>query len=100
MHPHPCSHQILMLSGVGPADHLSSFNIPVVKDLPGVGSNLIDHVVIDLNYMDKTHTSLNYLRPTGFVQTMKLMRDLVKYNMTGKGPLTTNVRMLAVYSSV
>ena len=37
------SPQILMLSGVGPADHLKAFNIPVVRDLPGVGQNLRDH---------------------------------------------------------
>lgn len=32
--------QILKLSGVGPRDELEKFNIPVVKDLPGVGRNL------------------------------------------------------------
>ena len=34
--------QLLKLSGVGPADELKSFHIPVVKDLPGVGTNLQD----------------------------------------------------------
>ncbi|GAB6027527.1 hypothetical protein CHUAL_001775 [Chamberlinius hualienensis] len=38
------SPQILMLSGIGPADHLKQFKIPVVVDLPGVGSNFQDHV--------------------------------------------------------
>jgi choline dehydrogenase-like flavoprotein len=37
------SPQILMLSGVGHAKHLSEFNIPVISDLP-VGDNLQDHV--------------------------------------------------------
>ena len=37
------SPQILMLSGVGPKDHLESFGIPVVHDSPGVGKNLRDH---------------------------------------------------------
>lgn len=37
------SPQILMLSGVGPAHHLSSLKIPIVRDLP-VGDNLQDHV--------------------------------------------------------
>ena len=37
------SPQLLMLSGVGPAEHLSSFGIPVVHDSPGVGKNLRDH---------------------------------------------------------
>ena len=37
------SPQILMLSGVGPADDLKKLHIPVVTDLP-VGQNLRDHV--------------------------------------------------------
>ncbi|ODM88734.1 Glucose dehydrogenase [FAD, quinone], partial [Orchesella cincta] len=37
------SAQLLMISGVGPAEHLSSLNIPLVKDLP-VGKQLSDHV--------------------------------------------------------
>ena len=36
------SPQLLMLSGVGPAEHLASLGIPVVLDLPGVGQNLRD----------------------------------------------------------
>jgi choline dehydrogenase len=38
------SPQLLMLSGIGPADHLKSHGIPVVQDLPGVGQNLQDHI--------------------------------------------------------
>jgi choline dehydrogenase len=34
---------LLMRSGIGPADHLRALDIPVVADLPGVGSNLADH---------------------------------------------------------
>ncbi len=40
------SPQILMLSGVGPADHLSEMGIPVVHELPGVGQNLRDHPIV------------------------------------------------------
>ena len=37
------SPQLLMLSGIGPEEHLRSFGIEVVHDLPGVGQNLRDH---------------------------------------------------------
>ncbi|KFY66959.1 hypothetical protein V496_01833 [Pseudogymnoascus sp. VKM F-4515 (FW-2607)] len=35
--------RLLLLSGIGPAEDLSKLNIPVVKDIPGVGENLQDH---------------------------------------------------------
>ena len=37
------SPQLLLLSGIGPAEHLQGFDIPIVQDLPGVGKNLRDH---------------------------------------------------------
>lgn len=37
------SPQILKLSGIGPKAELQRFGIPVIKDLPGVGTNLQDH---------------------------------------------------------
>ena len=42
------SPQLLMLSGIGPAAELDKHAIPVVHDLPGVGSNLQDHVGVDI----------------------------------------------------
>jgi choline dehydrogenase len=42
------SPQLLKLSGVGPADELEQFDIPVVVDLPGVGTNLQDHYEINV----------------------------------------------------
>jgi len=38
------SPQLLMLSGIGPAAHLRAVGVPVVRDLPGVGRNLQDHL--------------------------------------------------------
>ncbi|KAL5412953.1 hypothetical protein PMIN03_004023 [Paraphaeosphaeria minitans] len=35
--------RLMLLSGLGPKAQLSSLNIPVVKDIPGVGENLLDH---------------------------------------------------------
>ncbi|MCA1562380.1 MAG: GMC family oxidoreductase N-terminal domain-containing protein [Acidobacteria bacterium] len=40
------SPQLLMLSGIGPKDHLNQHGIAVVKDLPGVGQHLQDHVEV------------------------------------------------------
>ena len=38
--------QILMLSGIGPADHLRQHGIDIVEDVPGVGQNLMDHPLV------------------------------------------------------
>lgn len=38
------SPQLLLLSGLGPADELKQHKIPVIADLPGVGENLQDHI--------------------------------------------------------
>jgi choline dehydrogenase len=40
------SPKLLMLSGIGDAEHLQALGIPVVADLPGVGQNLQDHPVV------------------------------------------------------
>ena len=42
--------QILMLSGIGPADHLKAIGVPVVADRAGVGSNLHDHTRVALRW--------------------------------------------------
>ncbi len=42
------SPQLLMLSGVGPEDHLHGLEIPVLRALPGVGENLRDHPALFL----------------------------------------------------
>ncbi len=44
------SPQLLMLSGIGPADELRRLDIPLVADLPGVGSGLKDHVAAPVQY--------------------------------------------------
>ena len=44
------SPQVLMLSGVGPSEHLETLGINVVRDLPGVGQNLRDHPAVFMQY--------------------------------------------------
>ncbi len=44
------SPQILLLSGIGPADELKALGINAVHDLPGVGKNLHDHLELDLQW--------------------------------------------------
>ena len=52
------SPQLLMLSGIGPADELKRHGIPVVHDLPGVGRNLQDHVDCVIAYVCKKPITL------------------------------------------
>jgi len=44
------SPQILMLSGIGPADQLAHHGIDMQVDLPGVGKNLRDHLLVRVEY--------------------------------------------------
>ena len=57
------SPQLLMLSGIGPADHLRSHQIPVIVDLPGVGRNLSEHAVSMVEFeAARPNTFLSKLR--------------------------------------
>ncbi|MGB3553678.1 MAG: GMC family oxidoreductase N-terminal domain-containing protein [Jannaschia sp.] len=52
--------QILMLSGVGPADHLAEHGIAPVLDIPGVGGNLQDHLDIACMILTRPGTAVGY----------------------------------------
>lgn len=69
------SPQMLMLSGIGPADQLKSHDIPVVADLPGVGENLRDHPQVQLTW--KTNP--------GFTQDPLAARIQVALQYTAEG---------------
>ncbi|WP_414572434.1 GMC family oxidoreductase [Nostoc sp. CCY 9925] len=76
------SPQLLMLSGIGPAKHLKSLEIPMIVDLPGVGQNLQDHLLVPVIYeCTKLITLLNANKLT----------SLLKYLIFKNGPLTSNV---------
>ena len=55
------SPQLMMLSGIGPADHLKSFGIETRLDLPGVGQNLQDHPTIILQVACKEPVSIDWV---------------------------------------
>ena len=58
------SPQLLMLSGVGPADHLRDHGIALAHDLPGVGGNLQDHLEVHMQWRaDRRHTRNRYAGP-------------------------------------
>ncbi|KAH8334908.1 hypothetical protein KR074_005830 [Drosophila pseudoananassae] len=74
------SPQLLMLSGVGPADHLRELNISVVQDLL-VGHNLQDHITLNgLVFVvnDSTVNDARLLNPS----------DIFRYIFAGQGPYT------------
>jgi choline dehydrogenase-like flavoprotein len=58
-----CSPHLLMLSGVGPADQLRSFDIPVLRDLPGVGRNLRDHPYCNVTWRTRDDFALDPMTP-------------------------------------
>ncbi|MCL4151792.1 UNVERIFIED_CONTAM: hypothetical protein GTU68_057674 [Idotea baltica] len=55
------SPHLLMISGIGPADHLRLHQINVVADLPGVGQNLQDHATVHIQYACKQPVSIHAL---------------------------------------
>jgi choline dehydrogenase len=74
--------QLLMLSGVGPADHLTSLGIESRVDLPGVGENLQDHPFILICYEST--------KPESLADAEK-PRALLQFLLRRSGPLTSNV---------
>jgi choline dehydrogenase len=81
------SPQLLMLSGIGPAQHLESLGIPVRADLAGVGANYHDHpaVLIALEMRDTTSYGLS-------LRTLpRALWNIAEYTLARRGPLASNV---------
>ncbi len=70
---------LLMLSGIGPADHLEPYGIEVRENLP-VGHNLQDHCMAQLNYETDEPSLFGAFTPENF--------ELLE---AGRGPLTSNI---------
>jgi len=76
------SPQLLMLSGVGPAEHLRALDIEVVANLPGVGENLHDHPAAPLVWET---------RGTKDLASLATPARLLRWQATGRGPLASNI---------
>ncbi|CAH0548915.1 unnamed protein product [Brassicogethes aeneus] len=76
------SPQLLMLSGIGPKEHLQELDIPLVKDLP-VGQKLYDHLTFFGQVFTVNQSIVNLQKavtqPSAFVELL----------FKGRGPLTS-----------
>ncbi len=80
------SPQLLMLSGIGPADELQRLGIAVQVDLPGVGANLVEHPRMMLQYRAS--------RPVTFTNQLRLDRatlSALRWAVWGSGPFATQI---------
>jgi choline dehydrogenase-like flavoprotein len=78
------SPQLLQLSGLGPAELLRQHGIPVVHDMPGVGSHLHDHFNTYLVYRCSQRVTINDLAMSG----MRKLTAGVQYALTRSGHLS------------
>ena len=79
------SPQLLMLSGIGPGDHLQSLGIEVKQDLQGVGANLQDHLDITLAYRSLRNDVLG-IAP---VAALQLLKGIHQWRKDGTGMVAT-----------
>ncbi|CAG5044470.1 unnamed protein product [Parnassius apollo] len=84
------SPQILMLSGVGPAQHLKEVGIDVIHDLPGVGRNLQDHIAVGGIVFQ-----IDY--PVSLIMNRLVnINSALRYAITEDGPLTSSIGLEVV----
>ena len=80
------SPQLLMLSGIGPAEHLASRLIMPIADRPMVGRNLQDHVQLWAMWHSDEPVSL-----ADAMSPEKIEANVMEFETKGTGPLTSNV---------
>ncbi|WP_179402914.1 GMC family oxidoreductase [Burkholderia guangdongensis] len=81
------SPQLLMCSGIGPADALRRRGISVVHDAPDVGENLIDHIDFIIN----TRVNSSELVGVCLRGLAKMTPALARYLSSRQGMMTSNV---------
>jgi choline dehydrogenase len=86
------SPQLLMLSGVGPADHLREHGIDVVADRPGVGRNLQDHFYIHCSFRSTPGSSYNRE-----ISGLRKYWEGLRYVTTRKGYLALGSSQVAAF---
>ena len=79
------SPQILMLSGIGPAEHLKTHGIEVVVDKPAVGSNLQDHI----DYVSGWETESDVPIGGTLKGTLKMAAAVFEHRRSRTGQMTT-----------
>ncbi|KAF8242720.1 GMC oxidoreductase [Wilcoxina mikolae CBS 423.85] len=85
------SPQLLQLSGIGPKDLLNAHGIPVIVDLPGVGSNFQDHASL-INMPNYTVTIPEpYIDPALMENATYNAQALAEYKANRTGPYTAGV---------
>ena len=88
------SPQIMMLSGIGPAEELAKFDIPVVLDRPGVGGNLQDHLQLRTIYKVSGVKTLN----TTYASLIGRAGMGLDYLLRRRGPMTMAPSQLGVFT--
>ncbi|MBI4922740.1 MAG: GMC family oxidoreductase N-terminal domain-containing protein [Devosia nanyangense] len=74
--------KLLMLSGLGPADHLSVHGIQPIVDLPGVGQNLIDHPEVPV--ISVANGKHGYFKQgVGW----RMLKNGIQFKLFGTGPI-------------
>ena len=81
------SPQILMLSGIGPAAHLQQHGIDVVRDLPGVGQNLQEHLDYVYTYRTRSDTDSFGISWRGICQ---VLAGMFEWRKSRTGKITSN----------